>query len=161
MFSKEELQKKYADFDDEQILKILANKSDYTEIAIDVASEEFKRRKLDSNTLENETKFIEESKKLKIENERLNLFSKFLYFVFSFTTIGLIVAYQNKNDFNQRGSRYKSSQILYYSATGIIIILGCIIYSIFFDSNVVFLIPIIIAFIIFLLLENKFLKNLS
>ncbi len=66
-----------------------------------------------------------------------------------------------KNDFNQRGSRYKSSQILYYSATGIIIILGCIIYSIFFDSNVVFLIPIIIAFIIFLLLENKFLKNLS
>jgi len=161
MFSKEELQKKYADFDDEQILKILANKSDYTEIAMDVASEEFKRRKLDSNTLENETKFIEESKKLKIENERLNLFSKFLYFVFSFTTIGLIVAYQNKNDFNQRGSRYKSSQILYYSATGIIIILGCIIYSIFFDSNVVFLIPIIIAFIIFLLLENKFLKNLS
>jgi|JI6StandDraft_1071083.scaffolds.fasta_scaffold64816_2 hypothetical protein len=161
MFSKEELQKKYADFDDEQILKILANKSDYTEIATDVASEEFKRRKLDSNTLENETKFIEESKKLKIENERLNLFSKFLYFVFSFTTIGLIVAYQNKNDFNQRGSRYKSSQILYYSATGIIIILGCIIYSIFFDSNVVFLIPIIIAFIIFLLLENKFLKNLS
>jgi len=161
MFSKEELQKKYADFDDEQILKILANKSDYTEIATDVASEEFKRRKLDSNTLENETKFIEESKKLKIENERLNLFSKFLYFVFSFTTIGLIVAYQNKNDFNQRCSRYKSSQILYYSATGIIIILGCIIYSIFFDSNVVFLIPIIIAFIIFLLLENKFLKNLS
>lgn len=160
--SKEELEKRYAGFNDEKILNILANKADYTPTAIEVANKEFIKRQLNLQYLAEETKKIEEAKKESIENKELNLFSKLLYYIFSFTGVGFIVAYLNRKDYKEKGSLKKSTQVIYYSATGFVFIIICILYSLLFNYNGNYLFPILLSFIAFLLLENWFMnKNQS
>lgn len=158
--SKEELQKKYATLSDAQILDVLANKSNYTNIAFDVAFEELKKRNISEQETEQYIHIVQEERKQTIENKQLHLIGKILYFVLAFSFIGIFAAFLNKEDYEKRGSVHKSRQILYYSVFGIVFYTFLKAYAVFCGGVGLLIIPIIIiAFLIAFFLENRFLKK--
>lgn len=157
--SKEEIQKRYSSFSDKDILEIIANKNDYTEVAISVAYEELNKRNIALEDAESYSQEVKEEKKRIIENKRLGFISKLFYYLFSFTGMGFLTAYLNREDYKKKGSVYKGKQILYYSLFGVGFMFFSIFSSFFEPLKAVALIILPITFIAALLLENKILKR--
>ncbi|MBP8192939.1 MAG: hypothetical protein KAX69_04985 [Chitinophagales bacterium] len=158
--TKEELQKRYSLFNDSQILDIIANKNKYTGTAVEVAFEELMKRNISLNEAELHSSAVHAKNEKTIEKKRLGVIFKLLYFLFSFSGIGFLIAYLNKEDYKKQGSVIKGKQILYYSLFGVGFMIFARLYYLFWGAlkeMAIIIIPT--TFILALLLENRILKK--
>lgn len=119
MISKESLQEKYSEMSAEELMNIIDNKFDYTDLAVTVAIEELAKRKPTEDDIKNyKDKIIESfdtfiSKNIEVD---LNNFQKLFFYIIWFP----IITYPIKANYRDGDYALKLRQANYYSLAGFI-----------------------------------------
>ncbi|KGO90833.1 hypothetical protein [Flavobacterium suncheonense] len=157
MVTKEELEKRYAELSNKELLDIIENKFSYTELAIAVALEEISKRKLDEDDIKayKNTKIKEFN--TFIQKNIVNDLSFFQKLIFFFIWLPFL-NFPLRRNFYEDGYVLKLKQACYYSWTGFIFcILASIIDSNFFDKEKIILLIIwMLSFIIAYFFDERF-----
>lgn len=129
--TKEELQKTYSNFSNQELLAIIDNKFKYTELAVTVALEELGKRNLSEQDIQDYK--TEQLNKVIKEinyniNDDLNLLQKNFFF---FIWIPLIT-FPFKRNFIDDGYVLKLKQANYYSLLGFILLMIIVFFSVAF-----------------------------
>lgn len=122
--TKEDLQEKYSQMETGNLLEITANKLDYTELAVSVALEELKNRKVSPENINNYKSVLNyRPNDEHIENYLidLNFFQKLGYYFLLVPLFKYRISYSFsfKNDFRTNSYVLKSQQANYYVVVGV------------------------------------------
>ncbi len=131
---REDLQERYAKLSLQELLKILDNKHDYTDLAVTVAFEELSKRNITEEDIrEYKEDQVEQAEKFIVRNivDDLNLLQKNLFF---FIWIP-IITFAVRQNFRDDGYMLKLRQANYYSLTGFISLILAVLISVYFDFN--------------------------
>lgn len=121
MPSKTELEKRYTDYSNEQLLDLLNDRESYTELAVNVATCEVKRRHLSEQDIKDYVATKYRKAELYIEkniHEELSLFLKSLFY-FCWVPI---LTFPFKLNFQEDGAILKLKQSNFYSFAGFIFV---------------------------------------
>jgi hypothetical protein len=135
MVTEESLQEQYAKMETDDLLRITANKSGYTELAISVAIEELKKRGITEDQIRKTGEIIhEQANKLWMENclFDLSFLQKMAYYFILW--MPRLRIYFTKN-FKQNGYLLKNDQSNYYSLLGFLFLIITFIFSVLFNSS--------------------------
>jgi hypothetical protein len=150
------LRKRYSQFTRSQLLNIVDNQGNYTDLAISIALDELSRRGVWEEDILSYEKEQFEKEKILIEksiNYELNLWHKMLFF--SVLIIPFFGAAFRQN-FLEDGHMLKLKQAAYYSRFGFFSIIFVVIISIFFVlGNLISLSVFISFFLVALVFDNR------
>lgn len=119
MPSKTELEKRYADYSNEQLLDLLNERESYTELAVGVASEEVKRRHLSEQDIKDYVAAKYRKAELYIEKNIHDELSLFLKSLFYFCWVP-VLTFPFKLNFQEDGAILKLKQLNFYSFSGFV-----------------------------------------
>lgn len=155
MVSKEDLENRFANFSNKELLDIIENKFKYTDLALSVALSELSKRQINAHDFENYKKeqINEWSNKFeKLTLIELSFFQKILFYVLCFSFLNFIF----KRNLDDDGFELKLFQADYYSNFGIVfLIISVLLGSIKIFSDFVYVI-FIIGFVIAYLFDEYF-----
>ncbi len=156
MISREELESRYATLTNSELMNIIENKFDYTELAVIIALEEIARR----NITEDDIKLIKEEQIEKTDTfidrnivDDLNIIQKILFFIIWVPLLN----FPFKRNFHDYGYVLKLKQANYYSWLGFTFFMIVGIVSAFFDlTDLISLALWILSFIPVLIYDEYF-----
>lgn len=119
MVTKEELQKKYINLSNHELLNIIENKFDYTDLAVSVALSELSKRNINEDDIKEYKESIEKEIETFIERnivDDLSIIQKLLFFIFWVPLLN----FPFRQNFSDEGYELKLKQANYYSWAGFI-----------------------------------------
>ncbi|MBS1520628.1 MAG: hypothetical protein JST50_06510 [Bacteroidetes bacterium] len=129
MVTEEELREQYAKMTTDELLRVVSDKSGYTELAIAVAKKELRYRKVSESEIENLSKIVHDREnKFWMDNclFDLKILAKLAYYFILWLPR---MRYYYQNNFKQEGYLLKLNQSNYYSLLGVVFFILTIIVS--------------------------------
>jgi hypothetical protein len=128
MITREDLRHKYAAFSNFELLAIVEDSANYTDLAVAVAREELQKRNLTKTDFDNYKEYQQEEARIYINKyfvEELTIWQKLFFYILWIP----ILHFPIKQNLAQDGYILKTRQAGYYSICGFILMIAAVFFS--------------------------------
>lgn len=162
MISKYELEKTYSSKLTVELMEIVTDNESYTDMAIEVATEEIKRRGISKSDLTDyvSQKIVDADEQFKNANyKEITFFEKLIFYFFGVLVFQIPFVFHTRNDYlKEKGYILKIKQGRYFMIRGLILLVVIIMVNEFIRSNFILLIwPL--GFLIIYFIERRISKK--